>query len=235
MGCGEPVADALVVVDVLGDFRHEDGERLARSFAAVAPRLAEALAAARAAGTPVVYVNDARGHWDGDRQALVERALAGRAPEAVAAVAPQPGDRLLYKPRYSAFDATPLSLVLQELDVDRLVLAGTATEMCVAQTAIQAREHGFAVTVLRDACANIEVADADIALAYLARVTGSSVVRTADWVAETWTDGRQERGAPAREHAARATRASSAAAPARASGSEPGPDDAASTARAPSS
>ena len=159
-------ADALVVVDAISDFRHEDGDDLARAFAAVAPRLAEALAAARTGGTPVIIVNDARGHWDGDRTALVERALAGRAPEAVAAVAPREGDRVLYKPRYSAFDSTPLALVLQELEVERVVLAGTATEMCVAQTAIQAREHGLAVSVLRDACADTNPDDAEIALQY---------------------------------------------------------------------
>ena len=184
MGRGGPASDALVVVDAISDFRHEDGEVLARSFAAVAPRLAEAIAAARAAGTPVIYVNDARGHWDGDRRALVARALAGRAPDAVAAVAPEPGDRVLYKPRYSAFDSTPLALVLEELEIDRIVLAGTATEMCVAQTAIQAREHGLAVSVLRDACADVDADDAAIALEYLERVTGTFVVRTADWAAE---------------------------------------------------
>lgn len=184
MGRDGSGSDALVVVDVIGDFQHEDGEALARSFADVAPRLAEAIAAARASGTPVIYVNDARGHWDGDRRALVERALAGRAPHAVAAVAPEDGDRVLYKPRYSAFDSTALTLVLEELGIERVVLAGTATEMCVAQTAIEARERGLAVSVLRDACADVDADDAEIALAYLERVTGSHVVPTSAWITE---------------------------------------------------
>src|SRR4051812_22727576 len=124
MGRGGPGADALVVVDALNDFRHEDGELLARSFQAVAPRMAEAIAAARRHDPPVIYVNDARGHWDGDRNALVERALGGRAPDASAAVAPEPDDLVLYKPRYSAFDSTALVLVLQELEIDRVVLVG---------------------------------------------------------------------------------------------------------------
>jgi nicotinamidase-related amidase len=185
MGRGGPGSDALVVVDAISDFRHEDGEVLAQSFTDIAPRLAVAITAARASGTPVIYVNDARGHWDGDRRALVARALAGRAPDAVAAVAPQPGDRVLYKPRYSAFDSTPLALVLEELEIDRIVLAGTATEMCVAQTAIQGRERGLAVSVLRDACADIDEDGAAIAVEYLARVTGSFVVQTSDWTTET--------------------------------------------------
>jgi nicotinamidase-related amidase len=184
MGRGGPGSDALIVIDAISDFQHEDGAVLARSFAAVAPQLARAIAAAHAGGTPVIYVNDARGHWDGDRRALLERALSGRAPDAVAAVAPEASDRVLYKPRYSAFDSTALVLVLEELQIDRVVLAGTTTEMCVAQTAIQAREHDLAVSVLRDACADLDADDAAIALEYLERVTGSYVVRTEDWIAE---------------------------------------------------
>ena len=49
--------------------------------------------------------------------------------------------------------------------------------MCVAQTAIHAREHGLKVTVLRDACADIDPDAAEIALEYLVRVTGSFVER----------------------------------------------------------
>ena len=44
--------------------------------------------------------------------------------------------------------------------------------MCVAQTAIAARERGLKVSVLVDACADIDEDNARIALAYLERVVG---------------------------------------------------------------
>ena len=73
---------------------------------------------------------------------------------------PQPDDRFLFKGAYSAFDGTPLARLLDELGVTRIVLAGAATEMCVAQTAIDgAREPGCRCTVLRDACAAVDPAD----------------------------------------------------------------------------
>jgi nicotinamidase-related amidase len=52
---------------------------------------------------------------------------------------------------------------------------GSATEMCVAQTAIDARERGFKVSVLADACVPLERANAEIALRYLENVTGTRV------------------------------------------------------------
>jgi nicotinamidase-related amidase len=87
-------------------------------------------------------------------------------------VAPREGEALILKPRYSAFDLTPLSLLLEQLGAERLVMAGTATEMCVAQSAIDARELGYKVTVLTDACASVDREMAGTALAYLERVVG---------------------------------------------------------------
>jgi nicotinamidase-related amidase len=82
------------------------------------------------------------------------------------------------KPRYSAFDLTPLELILGELGITRLLLAGATTEMCVAQTAIAARERELKVTLLLDACAHIDADDARIAVAYLERVVGVRMERS---------------------------------------------------------
>ena len=55
----------------------------------------------------------------------------------------------MIKLRYSAFDHTPLALILEELGCERLLLAGMPTEGCVTQSTIAARELGFTVSVLR--------------------------------------------------------------------------------------
>jgi nicotinamidase-related amidase len=166
------VNSALLVVDVLTDFDYPDGDKLLASFAGARPALEAALAGSRAAGTPVVYANDNRGLWDGDRNVLVERALAGIGGDLVSGVVPEPGDRFVIKPRYSAFDLTPLELILSSLAIERILLCGTTTEMCVAQTAIAARERNLKVSILVDACAHINEENTRIALAYLERVAG---------------------------------------------------------------
>ena len=66
---GEAVAafeqgDALLVVDVLDDFEHEDAEPLLASFKARGAAMERAIAQAREAGVPVIYVNDDRDRWD---------------------------------------------------------------------------------------------------------------------------------------------------------------------------
>ena len=170
---GDALRDVLLLVDVVSDFEHGDGEALARSFARTQPALVAAIAEARRRGIPVVYANDSHGDWSGERRRQIERALRGRAGELVAGILPGEDDAYLVKPRYSAFDHTPLAMVLDAHRADRVLLAGTATEMCVAQTAIQAREIGLMVTVLADACAEVDAADARVALDYLESVVGA--------------------------------------------------------------
>jgi nicotinamidase-related amidase len=170
--------DLLLLVDVINDFHHEDGERLLASFRQRHAGLVAALESARAREVPVVYANDNVGVWDGDAPGQVRRAIEqGRGGELIAAIAPRPGDRFVVKPRYSAFDHTPLDLVLRELDVERILLAGAATEMCVVQTAIAARELGFKVSILVDACASVDEREEKIALDYAENVVGARLER----------------------------------------------------------
>jgi len=56
---------------------------------------------------------------------------------------------------------TPLEAVLREAGVERVVLAGLATDYCVKATALDARRLGFETAVLTDAIAAVEVEPGD--------------------------------------------------------------------------
>ena len=171
--------DALLIVDVIQDFEHADGDALLASFRARQPAMLKALDDARESGVPVIYANDNYGVWDGDAPRLVQRALEGRGGKLVEAMAPREGDRFVLKPRYSAFDHTPLDLILRELEIERILLAGAATEMCVVQTAIDAKEEGLKVTILADACATTDERMEQLAFEYAERIVGAFVERVA--------------------------------------------------------
>lgn len=169
------MAGALLLVDVIKDFQHEDGDRLLASYTGRHPNLVRLLAEARSAGLPVVYAND-RGDRDEDAAALVRRAVEkGKAGDLVAAVGPQ-DEPIVLKQGYSGFFETSLAAVLRGLDAEELVLAGTATEMCVFETAMDALRLGFGVTVRADACATVDEANERLALDYLERVRGVAVL-----------------------------------------------------------
>jgi nicotinamidase-related amidase len=172
------VNDCLLLVDVFSTFDHADGRRLLTSLRERRQGFADALAGARERALPVLFANDTFGVWDGDVRALVGRALEGPGGDVLRELEPRPGEAFLVKPRYSAFDLTPLELVLGQLEVERLLLGGIATEMCVAQTAIDARERELKVTVVTGACATVDEENERTALAYLEAITGSRLAAT---------------------------------------------------------
>jgi nicotinamidase-related amidase len=173
------VGRVLLLVDVIKDFLHEDGDRLLESYRERHPALLAALRAARVASEPVVYANDVAGTWDSDAPALLRQAVEeGRAGDLVAEIAPSQGEVFVLKPGYSAFEGTPLERILRErLQADHLAVAGTATEMCVFQTVEDALRAGFQVTVLADACASVDPENERLALDFLERVEGVEIVR----------------------------------------------------------
>jgi len=171
--------DALLVVDVFDTFDHEDAAPLLASFRARVPAMEEALSRARAAGVPVVFVNDDHDSWDGDFPRLVRDALAGPGGDALSGLIPADGESRLVKHRYSAFDHTALDLLLERQATERVVIIGAATEGCVVQTAIDAREHDLKATILTDACATTDAQLEETALAYARDVGGIRLVTVA--------------------------------------------------------
>jgi nicotinamidase/pyrazinamidase len=86
---------------------------------------------------------------------------------------------------YSGFQDTRLGDLLRERGVDRLFVAGLATDYCVKNTVLDARRLGFDVTVIEDAIRGVEVkpGDSERALGEMehagAEVTSSQAVRNA--------------------------------------------------------
>jgi nicotinamidase-related amidase len=71
-------------------------------------------------------------------------------------LAPQAGDILIRKPRYSAFIGTDLLYVLNGINVragDTLIIAGVATDVCIHYTSADAHQHDYRVRVVTDCVA----------------------------------------------------------------------------------
>jgi nicotinamidase/pyrazinamidase len=62
---------------------------------------------------------------------------------------------------YSAFNGTYLAEQLRERGVRRVVVCGLATDYCVLNTVIDARENGFEVLVVPEAMRAVDVAPGD--------------------------------------------------------------------------
>jgi len=148
---------ALIVVDMLNTYEHEDADALIGSVREVVPNIASLIDRAKSQDADVVYVNDNYGAWDIGPEDLVEHALAGAHRELVEPIVP-PDDvtAFVLKARHSIFYQTPLEYLLrQTLGVERLVLTGQVTEQCILYSALDAYIRHFEVMVPPDAVATI--------------------------------------------------------------------------------
>jgi nicotinamidase-related amidase len=155
---------ALIVVDMLNRYEHDDAGPLRESVRAVIEPMSQVIAEAKEAGDCVVYVNDNHGDWAAGREALTEWALGGADPALVEPIAPEDDVPLLVKARHSIFYATQLEYLLHERGVEHVVLVGQVTEQCILYSALDAYMRHFRVTVPRDAVAHIHADLADAAL-----------------------------------------------------------------------
>lgn len=148
-------ATALVVIDMISMWRFPDAAGLLAQAARVAPTIAALKARCRRAGVPVIYANDNRGMWRSDFRQVFGEAVAagGRGARIAEALAPDEDDYFVLKPKRSGFFATPLHLLLQHLEVRRLLLAGVASDQCVVNTAVDAHMRDYDVVVPRDCSA----------------------------------------------------------------------------------
>jgi len=150
---------ALLVVDFLRAYL-EPGSPLYAGVEDARAAAARLLAAARAAGIPVMHTNVAYepGGADGGvffrKLPALESFERGRHPELAAfaeGLEPRPGEPVFTKQYASAFFGTRLAEALREKGIDTLLIAGLSTSGCVRASAVDACQHGFVPLVVREA------------------------------------------------------------------------------------
>jgi nicotinamidase-related amidase len=163
---------ALLLIDVITNFEFEDGEKLLARTLPMARRLAALKKKLRSAGVPSVYVNDNWGKWQEDFRSIVERFSGhdAKGREVVEILRPEENDYYILKPHRSAFYSTSLMLLLENLDVGSLIVAGVTTDICVLFSANDAYMRGFRLWVPSDCVEAVQEKHTTDTLAFIGRV-----------------------------------------------------------------
>jgi nicotinamidase-related amidase len=173
--------DALLIIDVINPLDFPGGEKVLPWAVKLASRLTRFRAKARRFGVPVIYVNDNFGRWHSEfgeiYRSCVRPGVRGR--DVCRRLRPGRDDYFILKPRHSAFYATSLVPLLDDLGTKRLMLAGIATNLCVLFTAHDAYMRKYELIVLSDCCAAESDFDHNVALQQLQRFCDANV-RTSD-------------------------------------------------------
>ncbi|MER7899553.1 isochorismatase family cysteine hydrolase [Streptomyces sp. NPDC096046] len=172
----DPTRSALIMIDMINTYDHEDAEFLVPSVEKILPVLTELLGRAREADVPVIYVNDNFGLWRSHQGELLEAALSQPNAHLIEPIRPDDQSLFVVKARHSAFFETPLSYLLSSLNVGHVALTGQVTEQCVLYSALDAHIRHLEVTVPKDAVASIHPHLADAALEMMERNMGARIL-----------------------------------------------------------
>ncbi len=171
---------AVLVVDMLNPYNHEDAAQLTRSVEDVVGPIQELVQRASKEAVELIYVNDNYGDWHSSQGDLAKHALEGERPDLVEPILPPEGTDFVVKARHSVFYTTPLEYLLRQREVDHLVLAGQVTEQCILYSALDAYVRHFEVTVARDGVAHVDEGLADAALELMTRNMDAEIAPCAD-------------------------------------------------------
>ena len=94
---------------------------------------------------------------------------------------PRPSDAVIDKITMSAFEGTPLDIVLRDCGVRAYLIAGVALEVGIEPTVRHSADLGYVPVVVRDACGAGDVAAGERSLVTLA-FAGDAIVATTDEV-----------------------------------------------------
>jgi nicotinamidase-related amidase len=143
---------ALLLIDVINDFDFPEGKQLLELALPVGRNIAALKQRARAAGIPVIYVNDNFGRWQSDFKKIVAHATetAAVGKSFVELLLPDDDDYFVLKPKHSGFYSTTLDLLLIHLNAKNLILTGIAGNNCVLVTANDAYMRDYKVFVPSD-------------------------------------------------------------------------------------
>ena len=141
---------ALLIVDVQAGVV-DWSEPTSEGSDEVLSRINELLTKARAAGSPVIYVQH-----EGEAGGRLARGSTGW--QIHTAIAPAAGETVIHKRASDSFYETSLEEELRQRGIRHLVVTGCRTQYCVDATCRSAVSHGYDVTLAADAHMTVDTA-----------------------------------------------------------------------------
>ena len=151
---------ALLVTDMQIFFLDPGSPTFTCGGPAILPRLKKLISVFREKGLPVIYTQHVH-HPDHLDSGIMgwwwEGMCIEGSPESQVhpEIAPNPGEKVIQKHRYSAFYNTDLETILRVLKVEDLVISGVMTNMCCESSARDAYYRDYRVFFLADGTGSI--------------------------------------------------------------------------------
>ena len=159
----DPKTTAVILIDMINAVAKGNGPpyNVPPNRQAVIDNFVRLVAHCREVGTPLIYITTYRRADNSDAPKTVADVgggggavmLAGTpAVEVIDELAPQPGDYVVVKPRFSAYYGTNMDGILKSLGTETILVGGISTQRSVEGTARDAKNRDTQCVVVSDCC-----------------------------------------------------------------------------------
>ncbi len=144
--------EALLIIDVQNDYFPGGACELYRANDAE-ERIVSLIKESREIQRPIIYMQ----HINPAGAAFFIEGTSGC--DISERIKPEPGDKIIVKHYPNSFLKTELNAYLQEQHIEKLIVCGMMTHMCVDTTVRAAMDYGYKIDLAADACAtrNLEL------------------------------------------------------------------------------
>jgi len=151
---------ALMIVDLLNDFVKEDAPLAVPGIRSIISPIKREIEKARSIGYPIIYLCDCHEEEDMEFKLFPPHARIGTSgANVIDELRPEGNDILVRKSSFSGFFDTVLDDTLKKLSIEKTIITGTVTNVCVLYTAVDAVMRGYMVDIIEDAVIGLNKKD----------------------------------------------------------------------------
>ena len=159
----DPKSTALILIDMINAVAKGNGPpyNVPPNRQGVIDNFVRLVAHCRQVGTPIIYITTYRRADNSDAPKTVADVGGGggaamlegtAAVEVIDELAPQDGDYIVVKPRFSAYYGTNMDGILKSLGTETILVGGISTQRSVEGTAREAKNRDTQCVVVSDCC-----------------------------------------------------------------------------------
>ncbi|MBD6955365.1 MAG: cysteine hydrolase family protein [Thermoplasmata archaeon] len=166
---------ALIIVDMIHEF--VDGKFGSKRAVSMVDNLNRLISIGREKGWLIVFARDSHSEGDPELKVWGPHAMKGSfSSEIVPGIQLRPEDIVIEKNSYDAFFKTDLERILSEKNVDKVIVAGVSTDICVLHTVCHAFFLGYETYVVEECTESMKESNKEFGLKYMKTIYGTKII-----------------------------------------------------------
>jgi nicotinamidase-related amidase len=168
---------ALLIIDMLNDFVLDGAPLKVPKIERIIKPIKKEIEKARNEGYQVIYICDSHEENDREFELFPPHAVKGtEGSKIIEDLKPEGTDIIVRKSTFSGFFNTDLDEILRKLNVQKLIVTGDVTNICILYTVADAVMRGYRVDVVKNAVAGLNRRDHKYALRQMRNILKANII-----------------------------------------------------------